>query len=94
MKNFIYYIVNFVRYICPKYIFRFQTNSILSKAEKRKDFDYILDRVNYYNKLNEDFSLETDGVKIENFKFFPKTNYSWEAFSQVYLTEIKKLIQV
>ena len=71
--NFVYYIENFARYIYPKFLCRFTTNRILSKAEKREDFDYILDRVNYYNKLDNNFSMENDGIKIKNFKFFPKT---------------------
>jgi hypothetical protein len=28
--------------------------ALLDKAKKRKDYDYILNRVNYYNKLTED----------------------------------------
>ena len=70
--NIIYYIENFVRYIYPKFLCRFFTNRILSKAKKRKDYDDILDRVNYYNKLDEDFSLENDALMIKDFKFFPK----------------------
>lgn len=28
--------------------------ALLDKAKKRKDYDYILNRINYYNKLTED----------------------------------------
>ena len=70
--NIIYYIINFVRYIYPKFLCRIMTNRILSKAEKRADFDYILDRVNYYNKLDDSFSLEQEGIKIKDFSFFQK----------------------
>ena len=48
------------------------TRRILSKAAKRDDFDYILDRVNYYNKLDYDFALENNGIEIKNYKYFPK----------------------
>ena len=70
--NIVYFIENFARYVYPKSLCRLKTNRILSKVEKREDFDYIRDRVNYYNKLDEDFSLENDGIKIKNFKYFPK----------------------
>jgi hypothetical protein len=45
------------------------TDRILSKAEKREDIDYILDRVDYYNKLDRHFSMENNGVSIKNFTF-------------------------
>jgi len=71
--NFIYFLENFARYFYPKFLCRMRTNRILSGIEKRNDFDYILDRVNYYNKLDHSFSLENDGIKIKQYKFFPKT---------------------
>lgn len=70
--NIVYYLENLARYIYPKFLCRLTTNRILSKAVKRDDFEYILDRVNYYNKLDEDFSLVNNGVNIKNFKFYPK----------------------
>jgi len=71
-SNFVYYVENFVRYIYPKVLCRMMTNRILLKAGKRDDDDYISDRVNYYNKLDDVFSLENEGIRIKNFKFFPK----------------------
>ena len=70
--NFIYYTESFARYIYPKFLCRLMINRILSKTEKREDYGYILDRVNYYNKLDDDFSLDGHGVSIKNFKYFPK----------------------
>ena len=57
-SNFVYYVENFVRYIYPKILCRMLTNRILLKAGKRDDYDYISDRVNYYNKLDNIFLLE------------------------------------
>jgi hypothetical protein len=74
--NFIYYVENFLRYTYPKSLCRLRTKRILSKAEKRADFDYMLDRVNYYNKLNEDFSLENKGVRIKDFRYSPRKSKS------------------
>ena len=71
-SNFVYYVENFVRYIYPKFLCRILTKRILSKACKRSDYDDILDRVNYYNKLEDHFSIENEGVLIRSFRFFPK----------------------
>ena len=84
MRHFAYYVVNVVRYICPKSLYRFRTNAILSKARKSKDFDEMMDRVNYYNKIDENFSLENEGVIIKNFKFFPKTKGHSSYFFDTY----------
>ena len=56
----------------------------MSKAERREDFDYVSDRVNYYNKLNDDFSLDGRGVSIKNFKFFPKVQGGSAHFFDTY----------
>ena len=70
--NFIFFAENFVRYFYPKFLCRIRLNRILTKAGKREDFTYILNRVNYYNKLDDHFSLENKAVCIKDFKFFSK----------------------
>jgi len=82
-SNFIFYIESFLRYIYPKFLCRITVNRILSKAEKRKDFDYISERVNYYNKLDNFFSLENRGISIKDFKF-SKINGSSAHFFDTY----------
>ena len=70
--NFIYYAENFARYFYPKFLCRLRLNRILSKAGKREDLAYILNRVNYYNRLDDSFSLENKSVNIKDFRFFSK----------------------
>jgi len=79
-SNFIFYIENFFRYIYPKFLCRLRTNSILSKARKRTDYVYIMDRVNYYNKIDHEFTLENEGIMIKNFTLFPKKGSSAHFF--------------
>jgi len=71
-SNLVYYVENLARYIYPKALCRFQTNRILEKAKKRADYEYILDRVNYYNKMDDNFSLENESMKIKDVKFNPQ----------------------
>ena len=47
----IYYSKNFVRYITPKVLLRNRLQKVLAELEKRPDKEYILRRVDYYNKM-------------------------------------------
>lgn len=49
-----YYIKEYARLYTPACILIWRGQHLLDKAKKRKDYDYILNRVNYYNKLTED----------------------------------------
>lgn len=42
---------NFIRYAVPKKLLHARLKSLLKEARKRPDWDYICDRVDYYNKL-------------------------------------------
>ena len=48
-----YYIKEYARLYTPACILIWRGQRLLAKAKKRKDYDYILSRVNYYNKLTE-----------------------------------------
>lgn len=84
--NLVYYVENFVRYTYPKSLCRLQTNRIFAKAEKRKDFNYILDRVNYYNKLDDNFTpphqynFDNEIISVRGFKFFSMRNRGPSAY--------------
>ena len=52
--KFVYYLRSYLREISPKWITRIQLKSQLAKFDSRTDKDYILSRVNYYNKLTND----------------------------------------
>ena len=50
-----YYIKEYARLYTPACILIWRGQRLLAKAKKRKDYDYILSRVNYYNKLTENY---------------------------------------
>lgn len=47
-----YYAANYLRTIIPKSFFRTRLNKVLNDAAQRDDYDYICQRVNYYNRLS------------------------------------------
>ena len=46
-----YFIAQLSRYAVPKVLLRSRLEGILREGEKRYDMNYVLDRVNYYNRL-------------------------------------------
>lgn len=83
--KFIYYAENFAKYLYPKFLCRLTTKRILQGVEKRNDYDYIVDRVNYYNKLNSGFTTENDGVMVGDFAFSKKikSTYFFDTYEYV-----------
>ena len=74
--KFVYYLRSYLREISPKWITRIQLKSQLAKFDSRTDKDYILSRVNYYNKLTNDTPINQSlwnekAVELNN---QPKTN--------------------
>lgn len=53
----VYYIKCFMRYLTPPSFLRHQLKGTLSAAAKRSDWNYIQNRVNYYNKLSAKVTL-------------------------------------
>ncbi|EKT3956857.1 glycosyl transferase family 90 [Flavobacterium psychrophilum] len=60
-----YYLKNIALGFLPKIIFRIRLKPILKEFEKRIDKQYILDRVNYYNKLTVITSLHENAKKLK-----------------------------
>lgn len=52
-SKFAYYIRNILRYLTPSIIYRYRLKNILIHINERNDKEYILDRAEYYNKLNK-----------------------------------------
>lgn len=61
----IYYIKHWFLCTLPRFYFEYKLKFILKNFEKRNDKEYILERVNYYNKLSEitDLSNESEMLK-------------------------------
>ena len=55
-----YYAVNYLRQLMPKAIFRARLERLLKSVAERDDYDYIMSRVDYYNKLDTPVELPDD----------------------------------
>jgi len=62
-----YYLKNYTFLALPTSLKKLKYKSILKDVEKRKDYNEILERVNYYNKLNNKVKLN-NSTSIENFR--------------------------
>ncbi|KAA6309707.1 hypothetical protein EZS27_038856 [termite gut metagenome] len=65
-SKFLYYSKNIVRYYTPKIFLRKKLYYILSLLSKQ-DEDYILDRVNYYHKLDKITSTSEEMILLLEF---------------------------
>lgn len=63
-----YYLKCFCRKLIPAVIFRTKRKSFLKHVRERNDFEYIMTRVNYYNKLTAKTPLKDNMVLIKNLK--------------------------
>lgn len=66
MSSFTFYVKNICRYLIPKFVYE----SLLTKKLgliKLYDKDYVLNRVNYYNKLATNFNLDDTSCTFSKF---------------------------
>ncbi|GGE24762.1 glycosyl transferase family 90 [Psychroflexus planctonicus] len=62
-----YYLKHYSLRLLPNFIYRNQAKKRLENAPSRKDFHQLMERVNYYNKLEKQTPLENP-VSITDFK--------------------------
>lgn len=62
--KFVYYGKNYLRLLIPSVFYNVRRGRVLASIESRTDNDYIMRRVNYYNKLTATIHLDNtkDGV--------------------------------
>ena len=63
--KWLYFLRSYLIYLSRKSLARRRLKSILAKAQKRSDWNYICERVDYYNKLSVPVSLPEDAMTIE-----------------------------
>ncbi|KAA6319955.1 hypothetical protein EZS27_030210 [termite gut metagenome] len=66
-SKFIYYLKNLIRYYTPKIFLRKKFSCILAQLSKQNE-KHILDRVNYYNKLDKVISVSNKMIPLLEFK--------------------------
>ncbi len=74
----VYYMRCVCRRIIPSAFFRMRRESLISKAKKRHDFDYIMERVNYYNKLQFCTQPLSKGFQIRSLKKDGGSSYFYD----------------
>jgi hypothetical protein len=66
-SKFCYFAKNFLSYILPNFLFRRRLHTQLLKLAEY-DRDYVVKRVNYYNKLDKNFNYDQSMTQIKDFK--------------------------
>lgn len=73
-----YFIAQLSRYAVPKVLLRSRLEEILRDGEKRYDMDYVLDRVNYYNRL-------TGAERLSPTEATPLKEHKYEGENETYI---------
>ena len=74
--KFFYYVVNYLRQLEPKFLFRWRLKKELASLAGRKDEEYIRWRVDYYNQLSHPVTLPLDAKPLATHKMkSPKVYY-------------------
>ena len=80
----LFFTKEFLKMAIPKIFYRKRRNSIIEQAKNRSDYDYITERVNYYNKLtaktfipNSSYHERQEGFYhfIDKIKYFKRTTF-------------------
>ena len=82
-NKFLYYLNGFISLILPKFIYRDKLDKILSSIPHKK-FEYILHRVNYYNKIDKKAQSSSDWERLSNLKIKKKgKTYFFDTYSLI-----------
>ena len=80
-NKFLYYLNGFISLILPKFIYRNKLDKILSSIPHKK-LEYIIRRVNYYNKIDKKAQSNSDWEKLSNLKIKKKgKTYFFDTYS-------------
>jgi len=76
--KFIYYLKNIAIYLVPFSYYQKKLDKKILDLSKKYDENYILDRVNYYNKLQKETKISKDSPTIKEFQKIKKTTYFFD----------------
>ena len=80
-NKFLYYLNGFISLILPKFIYRNKLDKILSSIPHKK-LEYIIRRVNYYNKIDKKAQSSSDWERLSNLKIKKKgKTYFFDTYS-------------
>ncbi|WP_073346882.1 glycosyl transferase family 90 [Bacteroides congonensis] len=78
--KFIYYGVNMFRLLVPKFFFQIRLHHKLALSTSRKDWSYIQQRVQYYNKLCGNVALPSSFPKLAEHKMGKQKVYFFDTY--------------
>lgn len=86
-----------LRLFLPKAMFRRKLESVIAQVESREDCDYIMDRVNYYNRMSQSESLPKETLHENNghyYVFLDKIrNFNPSTFHKVYYFDLHEIMR-
>lgn len=60
------FLLGFMKQLLPNVVFRKRLSGYLKDAQKRPDYDYINQRVNYYIKINKPFTVSSENQYVKD----------------------------
>ncbi|MDR1699459.1 MAG: lipopolysaccharide biosynthesis protein [Prevotellaceae bacterium] len=75
-----YYILNYLSWFTPAWFFRRQLARKLVLPEKKEEQQYILDRVNYYNRLKEKTTLPETAIHLRDLQLSKHKVYAFDTY--------------
>lgn len=67
--KFIYYMTNYLRLVIPSFFYRRRQKKVMDRVSNHLDSEYILWRVNYYNRLLPDTPLPEGSYYRDEFRY-------------------------
>lgn len=78
--KFIYFCINILRLLIPNVFYRSRLKKKLKSLNKRPDYKYIIQRVNYYNKLQMGTILPPTALRLCKHKLQKPKVYFFDSF--------------
>lgn len=79
-SKFSYYLTNYIRLVSPKIFFQSRLKAVLRSCQTREDRDYIMERAEYYNKLQTEKVLPVGTPKLSEYKPKGQKVYFFDTF--------------
>lgn len=83
-----YYMKNVLLLLLPRKAYQLRLKSELSRLS-RYDREYVLSRVDYYNKSNDDFEVSNQSLNLTDFKKIKKKTYFFDLYKYVSFFDLK-----
>ena len=90
--KFLFFIKGFLKQCVPGWYYRHKRNKIIHNLQQRKDKDYILERVAYYNKTTKKQQLPQEAINNHNGSYYifvdKMKNFGPSTFHKAYFFDL------